>query len=64
MKNLIKIYSQKRITEKGNKGWLFTFVTVLAPNTVSTEKKVTVWIEDKKEAYDYHMRNYELYNSH
>jgi len=52
-----RIYSQKRITEKNDKGWLFTWVEVYDSNTVSTEKQEVIWIKDKKEAYNEFMCN-------
>ena len=53
----IKIYSQKRISENGYKGWLFTWVEIYDTNSVSTEKQDEVWIADKKEAYNEFMLN-------
>lgn len=53
----IKIYSQKRISNKGDKGWLFTWVEVYDSNTISTEKQEAIWIKDKKEAYNEFMCN-------
>jgi len=46
---IVKIYSQKRISQKGNKGWIFTYVEVLG-DAISTEKTEEVWIKDKEEA--------------
>lgn len=56
----IKLYSQKRITEKGQKGWLFTYAEVYNENTVSTEKNWQVWIENKKEAFDNVAENFNI----
>lgn len=60
----IKIYSQKRISENGHKGWLFTWVEIYDNNTVSTEKQNEVWIADKKEAYNEFMLNKQLKQTH
>ena len=53
----ILIYSQKRITEGKDKGWLFTWVEIYNENTVSTERQNEIWISDKKEAYNEFMCN-------
>ncbi|HLP05085.1 MAG TPA: hypothetical protein VK152_06625 [Paludibacter sp.] len=53
----VRIISQKRITDKQDKGWLFTWVEVYDSNTTSTEKEMAIWIKDKKDAYNEFMCN-------
>lgn len=48
----VNVYSIKRVTEKGNKGWLINFSNQLDETTITTEKEKTFWNQDLSEIAD------------